>query len=256
MAEEARDGGELLHLLLDMGEAMLASGAEISRVETTISRMGHSAGATEVSVFVIISMIVVTLGYPDGSEYTETRRVRYTGSTNLARLERLNALSRRYCSAPMSDAVLAQDLAAAKQVEVPKWAFWVGNAVAAGAFSVFFGGAWIDGLFAAVLALLICLCIRLLSVYSPNNLVFNLVVAFLMGCIGYGTLRFIPFLHVDKVLIGDIMLLIPGMAMTTALRDMLTGDTLSGALRLIESLLWAVGLAAGFMLSMLLVGGV
>ena len=256
MAETKQNGGELLHLLLDMGEAMLASGAEINRVENTLSRMSRSGGASEVNVFVIISMIVMTLVFPDGSEYTETRRLRYTGSNNLARLERLNALSRRYCASPMSDAELEAEIVAARRVEVPKTAIVIGSALASGAFSIFFGGSFADGAAAAVLALLVCLATLTLSVICPNNLVFNLITAFLLGCVGYGVLRFIPFLHIDMVLIGDIMLLIPGMAMTTALRDMLTGDTLSGALRLIESLLWAVGLAAGFMLSMLLVGGV
>ena len=51
----------------------------------------------------------------------------------------------------------------------------------------------------------------------------------------------------DLVMIGDIMLLIPGVAMTNATRDMLSGDTISGVMRFVESLLWAVALALGFM---------
>ena len=35
----------LLKCLLDMGEMLLESGAEISRVEDTIVRMGHAYGA-------------------------------------------------------------------------------------------------------------------------------------------------------------------------------------------------------------------
>ena len=48
-------------------------------------------------------------------------------------------------------------------------------------------------------------------------------------------------------MIGDIMLLIPGIAITNAIRDMLMGDTISGLMRLIEGILWAGALAAGFM---------
>ncbi len=256
MARNAENGEELLHLLLDMGEAMLSCGAEIDRVENTLTRMGRSAGADEVSVFVIISMVVITLVFPDGREYTETRRLRYTGNTNLARLERLNALSRRYCAAPMSDGELAVALKEAARVEVAPWAFYTGSVIGAASFSVFFGGSGFDALAAALLALLICFFLKKVRPFCPNNLVFNLAVSFVIGCIGYGALRFIPVLHVDRVLMGDIMLLIPGMGLTTALRDMLTGDTLSGVLRLIESVLWAVGLAAGCMLSALLLGGV
>ena len=55
----------------------------------------------------------------------------------------------------------------------------------------------------------------------------------------------------DMILIGDIMLMIPGLAMTNAVRNMLVGDTISGVVRLAESLIWAGALAGGFMLSML-----
>ena len=46
--------------------------------------------------------------------------------------------------------------------------------------------------------------------------------------------------------IGVIMLLIPGAALTNAVRDMLVGHTISGLLRLAESLLLALMLAIGF----------
>lgn len=52
------------------------------------------------------------------------------------------------------------------------------------------------------------------------------------------------------VMIGDIMLLIPGVAMTNATRDMLSGDTISGVMRFVESLLWATSLAFGFMVAL------
>ena len=55
----------------------------------------------------------------------------------------------------------------------------------------------------------------------------------------------------DMILIGDIMLMSPGLAMTNAVRNMLVGDTISGVVRLAESLIWAGALAGGFMLSML-----
>ena len=47
----------------------------------------------------------------------------------------------------------------------------------------------------------------------------------------------------DKIMIGDIMLLIPGLMSTNAIRDVLIGDTLSGIIRLIAALLLAAALA-------------
>ena len=60
-------------------------------------------------------------------------------------------------------------------------------------------------------------------------------------------------LHMDMILIGDIMLLIPGIAMTNAIRNMLGGNTISGVIRLTESLIWAAALAGGFMTALLII---
>ena len=64
-----------------------------------------------------------------------------------------------------------------------------------------------------------------------------------------------PFLHADKIMIGDIMLLIPGIAMTNSIRNILVGNTISGIMRLIESLLWAGALACGYMTAIWFFGG-
>lgn len=47
---------EFLRIFLDMGEALLSSGAEIFRVEDTLNRMGYACGATQMNVFVITSL--------------------------------------------------------------------------------------------------------------------------------------------------------------------------------------------------------
>ena len=52
--------------------------------------------------------------------------------------------------------------------------------------------------------------------------------------------------HADLISIGNIMLLIPGIAFTNSVRDMFSGDTITGLLRFIESLLLAVTIALGF----------
>ena len=59
----------------------------------------------------------------------------------------------------------------------------------------------------------------------------------------------------DKIMIGVIMLLIPGVSFGTSLRDMLCGDLMAGALRLLQSLLIAVVIACGFGAAIVLIGG-
>ena len=70
---------EYLPVFLDMGDALLGSGAEIFRVEDTLNRMGYACGATQMNVFVITSSIVVTMEFPGDGARTQTRRIRENG---------------------------------------------------------------------------------------------------------------------------------------------------------------------------------
>ena len=56
---------------------------------------------------------------------------------------------------------------------------------------------------------------------------------------------------IDDIIIGGIMLLVPGVATTNAVRDTLMGDILSGMIRVLEAITSAIGIAmgAGFVLS-------
>ena len=119
-----------------------------------------------------------------------------------------------------------------------------------GSFAVFFGGSVWDGFAAAVLGALICLLQLRLDRTEINTVARNLLVSFLIGVAAELLTAAIPALHMDKILIGDIMLLIPGLAMTNAVRNVLLGNTISGLVRLADSLLWAGSLAGGFMIAM------
>ena len=246
---------KLLHLLLDMGEMMMCSGGEVRRVENTLSLMGKAYGATETNVMVITASIIVTMKFGDGNLITESRRVESPGSNKLWRLEGLNALSRKCCEEPLPVEQLETEIKNCKQ-PTNLWKFYLGSALAAGAFAVFFGGNIVDGIVAAMFALLVCFFQRKFSKFFPNNIIFNIVCSFVVGISICLLTKFIPMVNADMVIIGVIMLLIPGIAFTNSMRDILVGDTISGFMRLIESLLWAAGLAVGFMLAILIVGGV
>ena len=49
----------------------------------------------------------------------------------------------------------------------------------------------------------------------------------------------------DKIIIGAIMPLVPGIAFTTAIRDIYNADYLSGTIHLLDALITAVCIAVG-----------
>lgn len=245
----------ILYQLMEIGEILLTSGAEVNRVEDTLTRMGKAYGAERMNVFVITSSVIVTMIFPDGKELTQTRRIMSPGGTDFTRMEALNALSRRCCERGISVKELAEEVQKIKNQTAPDWIFYMGSILAAASFAVFFGGSLPDALAAAAGAVVICVSQNVLGPIAPNHVIYQLLCSLVSGvAIGIMAL-FVPAIHMDKVMIGDIMLLIPGIAMTNAVRDILVGDTISGIMRLIETFLWAGALACGFMVSIWLIGG-
>ena len=251
----AQEAAVLLHELLEMAEAMMGAGAEVNRVEDTLVRMGMAYGAARMDVLVITTSIVVTMLLPDGQELTQTRRITGAGSTNFIRLEMLNALSRECSRTPLPLSELQQRmddiLSRPSSAAVP----YLGSIFAAGGFTVFFGGSLWDAFVAVIFGLLICLLQQKFTRICRSKMVFNLLTAILSGTAICLTAALFPSLHADKIIIGDIMLLIPGLATTNSVRDIMVGDTISGIMRLIECLLWAAALAFGFMIAIRLTGG-
>lgn len=68
-----QEENRLLHLMLEMGEKLLESGAEIKRVEDTLERIGFAYGAARMNVFVITSSIIITMETTDGRLLTHTQ---------------------------------------------------------------------------------------------------------------------------------------------------------------------------------------
>ncbi len=244
---------QLIKSMLDLGEQMLASGAEINRVEDSLTRVGKAFGAVLSDVFVLTSVINITLTFADGTQETQTRRILKSASTDFRKIEELNSLCRKCAGMNIYefDAKLQEIIKISPKI----FKLYIGSVLAAGAFAVFFGGEIFDGLFAGLFALLICFLQLTFAKKCPNKVFFYLVSSVVIGLGIFACDYFLPMLNADKIIIGDIMLLIPGIAITNAFRDMIIGDTVSGIIKFAESLLWAISLAGGFMLAMSLWGG-
>ena len=236
-----------LHLAMNIGKYMIKSGAEISRVEDTMYRICHSFGVEEVDVFVITSSIVSTLYSREIGHVTQTKRVGPM-TYNLDRLDHLNRLSRAICSGMDID----EAEAAYEAVMVrPIYGFktYVGvYALAAAAFCMLFGGTVRDALAAAMIGIVLKFMDELTKKLEMNGFLSGFVCSLTGGVLA--TLAMYPGLgeNFSKISIADIMLLIPGIALTNSIRDMFSGDTISGVNRFIESILLSIMIASGFAL--------
>lgn len=250
-----KDSDHFLKLAMTVGVRILESGGEISRVEDSLNRMGIAYGAQKVEVFALTSTIIVTMTMPDGKEFTRTRRIKSTG-TDFTMLEAMNKLSRDYCTKGLTTDQLEEELnLLLSRIAYPEWTSYVGGMLAAGSFAVFFGGDIYDGLVGAIASLVVIFLQNRSSVFTENKVIFNLICSLAAGSFICLFCRRFATLSIDCVMIGVIMLMIPGIAMTNSIRDIIMGDTIAGTMRFLETLMWSASLAVGIMLSLSVFGG-
>ncbi len=247
--EEADRANEYLYRVLDIGQYMLQCGGEVSRVEDSIRRLCLAFGAERADVFTITSSIVVTIYSTRFGAVTQTRRI--TGSAyDLHRLELLNQLSRRICTEHLSLEDTGRALRAI--VNTPQYSFGVQvftYALISASFSLFFGGSWLDAAASGVIGVVLKCMDRLIRRTEANAFLSSLLCSCLGGLLAGGAVRLGLGDNVDMISIGNIMLLIPGIALTNSLRDMFSGNTISGLMRFIEAILLALTIAFGFALA-------
>jgi len=244
----------LLCLALDVGEGMLKCGAEIGRVENTIERICKAYGAEHVEVFSIISAIIAGVRMPDGSYSSQIRRV-YHSENNYYKLELFNDISRRICRETPPLETVEQMIKEAKAKKLyPVWLKPIIGIFATGGFAMFFGGSLRDGIASGLVGAIVCLMTIILDrrMNALAKILINSLVGGFLSClavrIGLGE-------DLSVIMIGNIMLQIPGLAFGTALRDLLGGDLLAGSLRTIQAILSAIMIAFGYMLAMVVMGG-
>ena len=250
----SKEADELLRLALDVGGEMLKAGGEISRVEDTIIRICKAYKAEHVEVFAIPSLMVAAVRMADGAYSSQIRRV-YGTENNLHKIEIFNAISRDICANTPDFAEVDRMVHEAKRKRsYPMWVRVLAASVVASAFAILFGGNVWDGLAAAVIGVIIYV-LDMIPIDRINRLAKLALQSFLGGLLACLSVK-IGFGHdAGMIMIGTIMLLVPGLSFNTALRDLLCGDLLAGTLKTVQCILAALMIAAGYLLAMVLVGG-
>ena len=122
--------------------------------------------------------------------------------------------------------------------------------------ALFFGGSLRDGISAGIMGIVIVFMEDVMQKRETNQIVYNFIVSVVAGITAILTVTLGLGENENLIMMGGIMLLIPGIAMTNAVRDMLIGDIATGMLRLTNAVLTAAAIACGFALSIILLGGV
>lgn len=239
---------ELMTIAVKAGEILLKSGAEIYRVEDTITRIFGAYGVP-CECFILLTCIILSAPDENGNSHTVVRRLR--GHTiDLHRIELVNSFSRSLQSNPLSFEVAQKVLT---EIEKKPPLDFLPRLLIAGAmtfvYSLFFQGSLKDAIAAFLIGLMVYSAKDGLTRAGFFQFFEYFVSGILAGGLSFTTFLAFPGLDVYKVIIGPLMLLVPGVSITNGLKDALYGDTVSSLYRVSEAIFISVAVAAGVGLS-------
>lgn len=239
------DYNTLLDLATDLGYEQAMSGAETFRVEESINRVMAAYGV-EAEVFAIPNYLVVSIITDTGKPITRMRRIGYHGN-DLDAVEKFSDLSRRLCSRTPEPQEALGWLQAVRSNRrfYSKPIQYLGDFLGAAGYGLFFGGNWMDGLWAGVCGLVVGFINGMMSDMRANYFFRTIAASFFMAALAYGLGAAGLCANPDAATIGALMLLVPGLLFTNAMRDIIYGDTNSGVTRLVQVVLIAAAIALG-----------
>ncbi|MEG0379546.1 MAG: threonine/serine exporter family protein [Eubacterium sp.] len=237
---------ELITCAMEIGDMLLENGAEIYRVEESMYRICKAYGAEDPEIFAVPTTIIITVkGKPGEAPITLTKRI-YSRGTNLYKVDLLNALSREMC------ATLPTYEAVNKRIETikhfPSYSLFkqvLGFSFIAFFFTLLFKGTLQDASCAFIIGALLKLVLYTLGRIETNAFFENVITGAITALVALFFVKSGFAQSMDKIIIGTIMSLVPGLAITNSMRDIIAGDLLAGITKATEALLIGAGIAVG-----------
>lgn len=241
---------EALQVALNIGEVLLKSGAETSRVEDTIVRFCRSAGYPETNIFVTPTLILI--GDRRTPNSTMMSRI-CERSTNLSNISEINDFSYAISREPVSYAAAMAKLHSffGRRPPYGKWTLCWASAFCSATFAGMLGGNAYDFVAAFITGGLAMVLIKQLAGYRPNAFWENALAGVAIGAVSLICCYVDVRCTLTNIIVGSLMPFVPGVACTNGLRDYMAGDLVSGNSRIAEALLFAISIAFGLGFSLL-----
>ncbi|WP_244833014.1 threonine/serine exporter family protein [Clostridium sp. BJN0001] len=235
---------KLLKISTLAGKILIENGAETYRVEETVVRICLSFGASSCETFATPTGIIATVTYNEEVS-SLVRRIKKR-TVDLNKIDSINDLSRKCQQNTYSlDQFYRNLLKIENEKRYSKNLTNFLSGISAGSYAVMFGGNFQDFFAAFIIGYLINILASFFSKFQVNEFFINSLCAGFCAFIAVILTTFGLNGHYDKIIMGSIMLLVPGLAITNAIRDTIAGDLLAGITKAIEAVLVAMSIAVG-----------
>lgn len=240
---------EILILAIYAAEIMVRNGSETYRVEDTIMRICKSEGLDFIEALVTPTGILVSIDQSHSSQHhmlTFNKRIQ-NRTINLEKVSEVNDFSRRFVVKEMS---LEEGKQRLRDIDKKHPPYRISiqalfGGVASGFFVLLIGGN-LPEFISALLSTIIMTFVLAVLIKREFSYFFAHLTG---GMIAASLAIFASNLHGDirmnLVIIGGIMVMVPGVAITNGLRDTIAGDLMSGIIRGVEAFVIAISIAFG-----------
>lgn len=247
---------KLLSVILNIAREMTAAGGEVHRSEESLQRMCRAYGWDNPEVYVTTTHILLSVSI-GGNIVSRHLRIERVG-TDIDKLDRLNGLVRWISETAPDLEEIENRLSEIKEKKGPSFLLLVFcYASIAALFCVFFGSRSISEIIVAFIAGIVLGTVgNLMDSLKTNKILSSFASSLATGFVVAFFMRQGFITNPNYIIIGNIMPIIPGIGITNAFKDMFVGDVVTGVYRLIEALLITIGIALGYAVPSLLMGGV
>ncbi|MBS8266782.1 threonine/serine exporter [Mesobacillus boroniphilus] len=236
---------EVMRACMLAGKIMLQSGAETYRVEDTMSRMASAFGIDKTHSYVTPTGIIFSV---EGVGPERTKLVRISErTTDLRKVAMVNSISRNISSGEVGLAEACKLLMEIEQANLT-YSFPVqitAAAIASGCFTIMFQGSWLDFLPSMAAGGIGFFLVVYFHKIVPVKFFAEFLSSFFIGMLSFFFVKFGLGQELDKIIIGSVMPLVPGLLITNAVRDLMAGHLVSGLSKGAEALLTAFAIGSG-----------
>ncbi|MEG0497422.1 MAG: threonine/serine exporter family protein [Carnobacterium sp.] len=246
----------LMDVAILAGEIMLESNAETYRVEDTMNHILQTSNFETTEALAIATGLVATLDDPSIDDpITIVKRINSI-ATNLSNIAEVNTISRQLTSGKLAIPEAYAALQNISKVQYKQSHKDIATSVLAAAFALLLGGGALEMAAAGVNGALLALVLKGEKRLGMGSFVRNVVSSAVIS-IGAGLMHMFlfPTLNMNLVITSTIMPLVPGTAITNAIRDTLQGDYTSGGAKALEAFVVALSIALGVAIGLVITGG-
>ena len=242
---------DMIKIAIRSGCIVLENGGETYRTEETIVHIAKALGAKTASAFVTPTVIMFSYTDDDDHYHSAIKRVTKS-SVNLQKVSQVNNLARRLERRKITSnpkQVEAHLERIEKAPKNPNWLICLGASLNSFCFAFMFGGKFIEAIFAFIIGLLLRISLIGIDKFSLNSFVTSIFAGAFIALLATPLQFLSPIISVEIstfiVMIATLMQVVPGLAIVNGIRDIISGDLVSGTARIMDAFMTAAGLSTG-----------